>query len=561
MPVSGEIAEPPDPKEESLPIGGTPDLSTAYFTYAGTLGLPEDAARAPHSTGGAAWGFYEYRNGVLSEAGVLPDGSVNQYGAVPAAIAPEQGSTRGPVPDQFDNEVSSDGSRVFLVSPDPRSSLASPNHNCSLGCTDEPPQLYVRQSAPDGSQTTTLVSQSQLAGQLGQPAPDGPVALYGTPPTEGSYGGRYSSYVFASSDGSHAFFASTDQLTESAPADSTVKEYDFDVNTGLLTYLPGVTGSIAAVAGDGSSLVFENIASSPFELDRWVAGPGGGVVTPIVQLPEPERCHWVCVGPAHISADGSVIVFETNSRIPGFNDGGFMQVFRYDAASNELACASCPPTGVAPSGNAVMSNLSYQGVSSSSGNDLKNGVVDTRGMSSDGARIFFDTPDPLVPQDANGKVIELGGEFYKVGRDVYEWENGNVFLISSATSGKDSLYLDSSPNGDDVFFATDVGLVPGDTEGGFDVYDARSPHPGDNPPPSAVPCQGEVCQGPPSVPSLLGEPSSATFDGLGNVVQSSESKPVVKKKAVAKKKKTKARKKRGKRARKASERGGKGGRR
>ena len=102
------------------------------------------------------------------------------------------------------------------------------------------------------------------------------------------------------------------------------------------------------------------------------------------------------------------------------------------------------------------------------------------------------------------------------GKDVYEWENGVVYLISSGKSPLDSFFLDNSENGDDVFFATAQGLVPGDTDGAYDVYDARVPQPGDNPPSVAVPCEGSICQGPPRVPSPLAAPASATFSGLGN---------------------------------------------
>jgi hypothetical protein len=132
-------------------------------------------------------------------------------------------------------------------------------------------------------------------------------------------------------------------------------------------------------------------------------------------------------------------------------------------------------------------------------------VFDYRGMNSHGERVFFDTPDPLVAQDVNGR------------RDVYEWENGRVFLLSSGSSGEDSYFLDSSESGNDVFFETASELVEGDNDGAYDVYDARVPRPGDTPPPSAVPCQGEVCQGPPSVPELLTAPSSETFFGQGNI--------------------------------------------
>ena len=130
-------------------------------------------------------------------------------------------------------------------------------------------------------------------------------------------------------------------------------------------------------------------------------------------------------------------------------------------------------------------------------------------MSSDGGRIFFGSRDPLVGRDTNGDY------------DTYEWENGTVFLISSGTGADYSLFLDNSESGGDVFFATSDELVQGDNDARFDVYDARIPRPGDNPPPSAVPCSGDVCQGPPSVAQLLGAPPSATFNGAGNIVETS----------------------------------------
>jgi hypothetical protein len=102
-------------------------------------------------------------------------------------------------------------------------------------------------------------------------------------------------------------------------------------------------------------------------------------------------------------------------------------------------------------------------------------------------------------------------------RDAYEWENGTIYLISSGSSSKDSYFLDNSESGGDVFFATTAQLSEGDTDNGYDVYDARTPHPGDSPPVTSTPCQGAVCQGPPAAPAALGVPSSATFSGLGNV--------------------------------------------
>jgi hypothetical protein len=92
---------------------------------------------------------------------------------------------------------------------------------------------------------------------------------------------------------------------------------------------------------------------------------------------------------------------------------------------------------------------------------------------------------------------------------------------------------DNSVNGNNVFFSTAEGLAPGDTDGGYDVYDARIPEPGEKPA-LAVPCEGEVCQGPPSVPSLLGAPASATFSGLGNPAPAVPAAPAATKPVVPK---------------------------
>jgi hypothetical protein len=762
------------PSLDVVPVGGTPDFSTVYFTDAGSVGLPEDAARANHlNQGSGTWGFYQYRNGALSEAGVLPDGSVNPYGAVPAALAGLIDGARITDPDQLDNEVSSNGLTAFFVSPDPRGSSVShltdgsgnPLSFCS-DCTSEAPQLYVRKTAADGSQSTALVSRSQFPGHTGEKAPNGaarfPIRDIGA------------SYVFGSPDGSQAFFASSDQLTQDAPSTTLVdlsdegsagglftltaevsgvkestaslpygassaevqsalealgnvgpghvtvsngkvtftglepapvkltaspqtfeyplpaaantfkltvevagvsrtttqiadgasaaevqtalealgnvgagnvtvtaapgggsitfseslhneglavrgsegtnltptsnprvftympsytltvttgglsrttapiayaasvgqiasaldalsnvgagnatatalsngeqitfaasvaqghltltgnglevdvvrvgtaeatpaKYYDFDVETETLTYLPSVSGSIVAAAPDGSSFLFENLQTSPAEMDRWSAGPGGGTVTPVAQLPGFAR-----VEQARTSEDGSIDLFVTDAPIAGFNDGGTQQIFRYDATSNALNCVSCAPVGVTPE-RSVLSNTAEGPICEQNGNCNSMPLADDHSMSTNGDRVFFDTATPLVPQDTDGTT------------DVYEWENGTVFLISSGASSDQSWFMDNSADGGDVFFATTDALAPGDTEGAYDVYDARVPHPGDNPPPSALPCQGDVCQGPASVPSLLGEPSSETFNGLGNVVP--EVKPAVAAKPKAK---------------------------
>jgi hypothetical protein len=460
-------------------VGMSPDTSVVYIAYEKRL-LAQDASRS-------GWGLYEYRDGMLSEAGVLPDGSVPASGAMPAATAtsvPFPGYQLGENnPASLDNQVSKDGLRVFFVSSS---------------------ELYVHKIEADGSERSVLVSASQLPGHVGEAAPDG-VALFDNLTKNAGLQRTARSgptYAYASSDGSHVFFQSKDQLTSQAPGGTELKVYDFDVDTGTLEYLPDIAlGGIVTAASDGSSFVFVDSESSPPELDRWSAGANGGSVSRIAQLPGGGP-----VGPGRMADGDSVLVFQASAPISGFNNAGTEQIYRYDLKTNELGCISCPPAGVHPSGDAYLSAVDqYVSVFGLSPLPLRP-VNDARGVSTDGERIFFDSPDPLVGRDTNGDL------------DAYEWENGTIFLISSGTSSDYSLFLDNSQSGGDVFFATSDELVQGDNDAGFDVYDARIPRPGDNPPPSAVPCSGDVCQGPPSVAQLLGAPPSATFNGAENIV-------------------------------------------
>jgi hypothetical protein len=463
-------------------VGMSPDASVIYVAYEGQL-LPQDASRS-------GWGLYEYRHGKLSDAGVLPDGSVPASGALPAAtasLANNQDAANNPA--SLDNQVSDDGTRVFFVSSG---------------------ELYVHVIGSDGSERSVLVSASQLPGHVGEAAPNGVLLFKNLTQKRESESTVKSSptYAYASPDGSHVFFESEDQLTPLATVGSDPKVYSFDVDTGSLEYLPGVElGGIVTAASDGSSFVFVNEASTP-ELDRWVAGANGGSVSQIVQLPGGGY-----VGPARMVAGGSALVFQASAPIAGFNNAESEQIYRYDFKSNELNCLSCPPAGIRPSGAAYLSAVDQYGDAFGHSVPENRELNDTRGVSADGERVFFDSPDPLVGRDTNGV------------RDVYEWEDGTVFLISSGTSSEYSLFLDNSQSGGDVFFATSDELVQGDNDHGFDVYDARIPRPGDDPPPSAVPCAGDVCQGPPSVAQLLGAPPSATFNGAGNVVEEPPAAP------------------------------------
>jgi hypothetical protein len=495
--------------------GQSPELTKVYFAYRGTL-TPQDASRLPNaklsgsefpgtvsSREDTPWGFYEWDEGKLESAGKLPDGSFDAFGAVPASLAAissgffgERSGAAPTHPQSIDNQVSEDGERAFFVSPDPAASSVTNPTACAAEppCATEAPELYVREPGAAGARTSVLISRSELPGHEGEAAPDGAVSIPGT------YAGSSGSYAYPSSDGTRVFFASTDRLTSEAPANTATKVYEYDLETGGLTYLPEISGSIAAVSRDGSEVLFENTAQSPATLELWrSSGSGVGSVTEIAALPGSDQ-----VDSTHFSVAGTSLVFRTPAEATGdFNNGGgFDEIYRYEADAGSLDCVSCPPQGSRPVGDARMS---YNNADGKSGAGGAGSTIETRGMSEDGSRIFFDTPNALAPQDVNGV------------RDVYEWEKGTDYLISSGTGDKESAYLDSDATGENVFFATSQGLVPGDTDEAYDIYDARIPRPGDNAPPTAIPCKGSICQGPPSTPQLLSTPASETFDGPGDL--------------------------------------------
>jgi hypothetical protein len=211
-----------------------------------------------------------------------------------------------------------------------------------------------------------------------------------------------------------------------------------------------------------------------------------------------------------LSPDGAWFAFDSVKSLTGYDntppDGPpVSEVFLYNASANQLACASCNPTGEVPI-------VGYGGTVLPS--------VERRPLV-EGGRLFFDTFEALALSDTNGQ------------RDVYEYENGGLSLISSGTSETESLFLGASESGDNVFIETSQQLVAQDTQPGMQaVYDARVGG-GLAAPSTPVPCTtADACRVPvPPLPSVFGAPPSATFSGVGNLTPPVEAKPKVKPKS------------------------------
>ena len=140
-------------------------------------------------------------------------------------------------------------------------------------------------------------------------------------------------------------------------------------------------------------------------------------------------------------------------------------------------------------------------------------------MSANGTRVFFDSEQPLVPQDTNDV------------QDVYEWEqagegtctsqlasplnDGCVFLISGNSRGY-SFLVDADSNGDNVFFEHEGAL--GGAQVSTDrneLYDARVNGRVEESAPAQ--CSAEACKGPIIGPPVPPSAGSSQFSGPGNI--------------------------------------------
>jgi hypothetical protein len=269
-------------------------------------------------------------------------------------------------------------------------------------------------------------------------------------------------------------------------------------------------------------------------------------------------------GSARVSPNGRWLAFVSTRDVTGYNTHDAVsgqldrEVYLYDAQTGRLACASCDPTGARPVGSSGVPDWEEF---------AQTQIYQPRYLSNSG-RLFFDSGDGLVPQDVNGTTdvyeyepegvgsetarcgptAENGSDVFKPAH-AFEVEGvkgeegaGCVALISSGGSTKESVFVDASETGGDVFFMTTAKLASQDFDSGYDIYDAHectSASPCTPPPPVALPecTTAEACRAAPTPePSVYGAPSSQTFSGLGNLTPTTTTTPtpVVSKKVVKK---------------------------
>ncbi len=431
-------------------------------------------------------------DGRLSLVNVLPDGSSEAnatFGAPPFSFV---AGDSGIFPD-FSHVISADGSRVFWT---------------QMEGDGSPKALYVRENPAQ--------PQSPLeGGRCAVPADACTVLI--------SEGGRFWT---ATADGSKVIFTNGGL-------------YEYDVEDGQTTDLtPGI--EVQGVIGAGENEEYIYYVNSGDQLELWHAGTS----TVIAQLSEGDgekvgpyspnfgpRGDWtpgIGTRTAEVTPDGLGVVFMSRESLPavgfpgGYRNEGMEEVYVYEAEGGQLFCASCNPSGESPEHNEE-TGAAYRGKAAAAFLPISySHTYAPRVISEGGGRVFFDSAEPLVAQDTNGK------------QDVYEWErdgvgscreaDGCVYLLSGGTSGSASWLLDASSSGEDVFVISRAELVPDDPYEGFAVFDARV---GGMQPVVAPECTGSGCQGVPPAAPIFATPASVTFAGVGNFpAPSSVSGPV-----------------------------------
>ncbi len=265
------------------------------------------------------------------------------------------------------------------------------------------------------------------------------------------------------------------------------------------------------------------------------------------------RFLWQGAPPDEVSPDGR---YAYGERGVGFPVSG--QAYRYDSVENLVQCISCASSfNPEPKLGPARANFGVDESNSPTTRPIS--------ASANGEYAFFSDPAALVPQDVDGESRPEGKEGEDHGEhnsgsislssDIYEWRANGVDdcsnvqgCLSLITTGKGGFYnvlYGTTLSGDDVFFGTYESLVPQDTDSSPDVYDARID--GGFPPPAPRPteCEGDSCSTPFAPPNDL-TPSSATFQGTGDIISAippvvSKAKPKPKK-AKAKRMKPKRRK-------------------
>lgn len=305
-------------------------------------------------------------------------------------------------------------------------------------------------------------------------------------------------FVSVSPDASRVLFTSEEALTGSEENENCNPECEIAQPGAHNLYLAaGGTVHFVGALTEGDFKGFQGLTAQSLGVwTRAVNEAGGG-----------ERAK----SPTRSTSNGGVFVFQSHAQLTSYDNEGKGEVYRYDPSAAEgerLLCVSCNPAEVPPAGEAVLQDLRPLSPVNVFSTLIAN-------VTDDGSEVFFQTPDRLLPEDANEA------------QDVYEWRakgtgepqctrvDGCLALISSGQDEGDSFLYSASADGSDVFFRTEEKLVGADVPGSKSIYDARVDGGIPEAPAPGV-CSGDACQPEGSPLPVLPAPTS-NGSGYGNV--------------------------------------------
>jgi hypothetical protein len=421
---------------------------------------------------------------------VLPDGKL----APGATYGSLEGETSvGATGPDLTHVISADGSRVFWTWAPNVEETGGPVLNRSEG-------IYVRENPTqpqsplvNGDECTVPADACTV-----QVAPSGSI------------------FQTASADGSKVFFT-----------DAGEELYEYDLETGeTIELAPGV--KVAGVAGTSEDGEYVYYVDAKGNIELWHGGvttlvaaeAGLSGVSPYLSGGGGAGFHGDYITElgsrtAEVTPDGHSLIFMSVQGLTGYDNEGLDEVYLYEAGAEagpgKLTCVSCNSSGEPP----VATEFNTDPVTGPLGAFFPisgQATYQPQSITADGSRVFFDSAEPLVPQDTNGWI------------DVYEWERdgtgsctssgGCIYLLSGGVDRENSYLIGPSASGDDVFFISRAQLTPAD-HGNDDsvVYDARV---NGYQPPAPPLCSGTGCQGVPPPPPIFATPASVTFNGAGN---------------------------------------------
>ncbi len=360
-----------------------------------------------------------------------------------------------------------------------------------------------------------------------------------TPDDPNPNGAEIVGVVGYSNDGSHVYFAANADLDGSGPAQAgncAERNAEYFSPSGTCSIYLWQADGVGTCATAGGCVSFVTLADAE----------GGEGRT--------DAYNWASNGEEYpktsrVSTDGRILVFRSQQKLTDYDNQGRPEFYRYDAESGQVTCITCNPTGAPPVGSPDLKNPDMYHAPSSHAIALFQSFQ-SRNLSPDGNRFFFQSTDKLVAADVNGEAgcpnLEDSKEIARLGagpacRDVYEWEapgtpggscttnsgtyspanGGCIYLLSTGTGIYPSYLGDVSESGDTAFIFSRQRLVSSDEDNIQDIYAVKvnggllsqnTPRPAN--------CEGDACRGTASQPSNAPGAGSGVFEGPPNPKQS-----------------------------------------